>query len=79
MPFNYEFTRLLKDTPIADLSNCPHTRNAGSCTAASFLKEFTEGLPFIHLDIAGTASNEKNTRGKGVMIKSLFEYCASLQ
>jgi len=25
------------------------------CTAAMFLKEFTGGLPWAHLDIAGTA------------------------
>ena len=30
-------------------------RGAGACTAAMFLKEFTGGLPWAHLDIAGTA------------------------
>ena len=30
-------------------------RPAGSITAAMFLKEFTGGLPWAHLDIAGTA------------------------
>ena len=28
---------------------------AGAVTAAMFLKEFTGGLPWAHLDIAGTA------------------------
>jgi leucyl aminopeptidase len=30
-------------------------RPAGACTAAMFLKEFAGGLPWAHLDIAGTA------------------------
>ena len=34
-------------------------RPAGSITAAMFLKEFTGGLPWAHLDIAGTAWAEE--------------------
>ena len=39
---------------IADFTNTGG-RPAGSITAALFLKEFTGGLPWAHLDIAGTA------------------------
>jgi leucyl aminopeptidase len=39
---------------IADLMNTGG-RAAGSITAAMFLKEFTGDLPWVHLDIAGTA------------------------
>ena len=39
---------------IADFSNTGG-RAAGSITAALFLKEFTGDLPWVHLDIAGTA------------------------
>jgi leucyl aminopeptidase len=39
---------------IADLMNTGG-RAAGSITAAMFLKEFAGGLPWAHLDIAGTA------------------------
>ena len=39
---------------IADLMNTGG-RAAGSITAAMFLKEFTGGLPWVHMDIAGTA------------------------
>jgi leucyl aminopeptidase len=39
---------------IADMMNTGG-RAAGSITAAMFLKEFTAGLPWAHLDIAGTA------------------------
>jgi leucyl aminopeptidase len=39
---------------IADLANVGG-RPAGAITAALFLKEFTGGLPWAHLDIASTA------------------------
>tara|TARA_B100001248_G_scaffold260915_1_gene250519 strand:+ start:7961 stop:9424 length:1464 start_codon:yes stop_codon:yes gene_type:complete len=43
---------------FADLSNIGSTRNAGSATAAAFLKEFVpEEIPYAHFDIAGTAWN----------------------
>jgi leucyl aminopeptidase len=31
---------------------------AGTITAAAFLKQFTEGVPWVHLDIAGTAYDD---------------------
>ena len=39
---------------IADMINSGG-RAGGACTAAIFLKEFTNDLPWAHLDIAGTA------------------------
>jgi leucyl aminopeptidase len=39
---------------IADLMNTGG-RAAGAITAAMFLKEFAGDLPWVHLDIAGTA------------------------
>lgn len=48
--------QLLSD--IADLTNVGG-RPAGSITAAIFLKEFTGGLPWAHLDIASTAWAEE--------------------
>ena len=44
---------------IADMLNTGG-RIGGAITAALFLKEFTGGLPWIHLDIAGTAWAEEN-------------------
>jgi hypothetical protein len=35
-------------------------RPAGTITAALFLKEFAEGYPWVHLDIAGTAYTESD-------------------
>ncbi|HYM23963.1 MAG TPA: leucyl aminopeptidase, partial [Vicinamibacterales bacterium] len=43
---------------IADFTNTGG-RPAGSITAAMFLREFTGGLPWVHMDIAGTAWAEE--------------------
>jgi leucyl aminopeptidase len=53
MPLFDDYREQLK-SDIADMTNTGG-RPAGSITAAMFLKEFTEGLPWAHLDIAGTA------------------------
>jgi leucyl aminopeptidase len=53
MPMDEEYKEALKN-PYADIQNIGG-RPAGSITAAWFLKEFTGDLPWVHLDIAGTA------------------------
>lgn len=40
---------------IADMHNTSGTAAAGSVNAAVFLRQFTGDLPWVHLDIAGTA------------------------
>ena len=55
----------------------------GSITAALFLREFTEGLPWAHLDIAGPARSEKNyddvvPGATGFAARTLVERAASL-
>jgi leucyl aminopeptidase len=45
------------DSDIADVRQCPP--GPGGITAALFLREFTDGLPWAHLDIAGPARSEK--------------------
>ena len=76
MPFNNAFTRPLKKSLLADLINCVEKGSASSISAASFLKEFAEGVDFIHLDIAGTS--EIKARGFAqplpVMLNTLFEF-----
>jgi leucyl aminopeptidase len=53
LPLVEEYREQLK-SDIADFSNVGG-RPAGSITAGLFLKEFSGGLPWAHLDIAGTA------------------------
>ncbi|MBL8013401.1 MAG: leucyl aminopeptidase family protein, partial [Candidatus Omnitrophica bacterium] len=49
-------------SPIADLKNTSTIRGAGACTAAEFLRSFTEGTVWAHLDIAGSAFVENGGR-----------------
>jgi leucyl aminopeptidase len=53
MPTFDDYMEQLK-SEIADFTNTGG-RAGGSITAALFLKEFTGGLPWVHMDIAGTA------------------------
>ena len=76
MPLFDEYKEQLK-SDIADLLNSPG-RPAGAVTAALFLKEFTGGLPWAHLDIAGTAWAEESRAwapkgATGVMVRTLLE------
>ncbi len=53
MPMDEEYKEALKSA-YADLHNVGG-RPAGSVTAALFLRDFVDGVPWVHLDIAGTA------------------------
>jgi len=53
MPLFEEYAEQLR-SEVADMTNTGG-RPAGACTAAMFVKEFTGGLPWVHLDIAGTS------------------------
>jgi leucyl aminopeptidase len=54
LPLHAEFKELTKGT-VADLTNAASKRKAGTIYAASFLEEFVDDRPWVHLDIAGTA------------------------
>ncbi|MGH7663930.1 MAG: leucyl aminopeptidase [Gemmatimonadaceae bacterium] len=56
LPMWDDFKELIK-SDIADVRNSAG-RAAGSITAALFLKEFVDGYPWVHLDVAGTAYSE---------------------
>jgi leucyl aminopeptidase len=49
------------NSEVADMQNIGADREAGSITAAQFLKRFTNDVPWVHLDIAGTAWRKKGT------------------
>ncbi len=59
MPLPARYRKKL-DSPIADLKNIGPRGVAGSLTAGLFLKEFTGGLPWVHLDIAGTEHSDSD-------------------
>jgi leucyl aminopeptidase len=68
---------------IADLANIGG-RPAGAITAALFLKEFTGGLPWAHLDIAWTAWAEESQPWQpkgptGVAVRTLAELACAFE
>ncbi|MFN0088080.1 MAG: leucyl aminopeptidase [Blastocatellia bacterium] len=56
LPLTPEYREQIK-SEIADIKNVGG-RKAGTITAAYFLREFVDDVPWAHLDIAGTAWNE---------------------
>jgi leucyl aminopeptidase len=58
LPLWDEYRDLLK-SDIADMKNSGG-RGAGSIAGGWFLREFANGLPWVHLDIAGTAYTESD-------------------
>ena len=76
MPLYDEYFEQMR-SEIADMVNTGG-RAAGACTAASFLKEFAGGLPWAHLDIAGTAWADETKPWQpkgptGVAVRTLAE------
>jgi leucyl aminopeptidase len=65
LPLWDEYRDLMK-SDIADIKNSGG-RPAGSISAGWFLREFVDGFPWAHLDIAGTAYTDREdaTRVKG--------------
>jgi leucyl aminopeptidase len=59
MPICDKFDKMI-DTPNADMKNIGG-RYAGSSTAAQFLQRFANNVPWVHLDIAGTAMGSPKT------------------
>ena len=71
MPISKGYHELLKST-VADMKNTGGPL-AGASTAAAFIENFIEkDTKWIHLDIAGTASNKK-FEATGVMVKTFTE------
>ena len=78
MPLPVELLASL-DSPVADLANIGD-RMGGMLVAGLFLKEFvSDELPWLHLDIAGPAYNEKAPHGytpvggTGIALRSLVQ------
>jgi leucyl aminopeptidase len=77
LPLDDEYKDQIKSN-IADIMNTGG-RWGGAITAAKFLQEFAEEMPWIHLDIAGTAWMEEAkpwiAKGpSGIAVRSLIEF-----
>jgi leucyl aminopeptidase len=81
MPLVESYRRDL-DSKVADLRNVTSHRHAGAIMAALFLREFVDGLPWAHLDIAGPARADRNyddvvPGASGFAARTLVELAAS--
>jgi leucyl aminopeptidase len=54
LPLHPEYAEMIKGR-YGDIVNATEDRKAGSITAAEFLRRFVDDVPWVHLDIAGTA------------------------
>lgn len=77
MPLDESFHEDIKWSKTADLANYAPGKCAAASTAACFLEEFiSEGTPWIHLDMVGTAvqsgdSKEQQEGATGAMISTV--------
>lgn len=81
MPMPEEYKEQNK-SEIADIKNTGD-KYGGAITAALFLAEFVDNTPWVHLDIAGTASSSKESGyvvkgATGVGVRTLVELALSL-
>ncbi len=76
LPLHPEYADLIKGK-YADLDNAPEVRKASSITAAEFLHNFVGEVPWVHMDIAGSAWGlGRPYAGKGASgfgVRSLIE------
>lgn len=71
------------NSPIADFRSVGAGWSGDTIRAAAFIREFTEGVPWLHLDIAFNASTDAERPytpigGTGVMVRSLLRYLEGL-
>ncbi|MCA8996584.1 MAG: leucyl aminopeptidase [Planctomycetaceae bacterium] len=80
MPMFDFFDEQLK-SDFADMKNVG-TKWGGAITAAKFLERFVDGVPWVHLDIAGPSYGEspkpwRDVGGTGAMVRTLVELARS--
>jgi leucyl aminopeptidase len=84
MPIPEQMVERVHTTKIADLSQHDWIRWGGGLFAAAFLREFTAGKPWAHLDIAGPSFNSGgpsghvSSGGTGVAVATLVEFARAL-
>jgi leucyl aminopeptidase len=73
LPLHEEYREMIKGR-FGDLNNAPEERKAGTIIGATFLQNFVGEVPWVHLDIAGSAWNlgrayaPKDASGYGVRL-----------
>lgn len=80
LPCEDSYINLL-DSKVADIKNSGE-RLAGTIVAGLFIKDFTEDIPWVHFDIAGTAWTDKKLKysapgGTGAGVSLIYNYFKS--
>jgi len=84
MPIPEQMRERITSSKIADLAQHDWVRWGGGLFAAAFLREFTAGIPWAHLDIAGPSFNSGGawghvtSGGTGVAVATLVDYARTL-
>jgi len=82
MPMDDDYEEMIKSN-IADIRNTGSGKGGGAITAAWFLKEFAEDVPWVHLDIAATCWVDEGrpwlAKGPtGVAIRSIIDFALKM-
>jgi leucyl aminopeptidase len=84
MPIPAHMDERIHSSKVADLAQHDWVRWGGGLFAAAFLREFTGGLPWAHLDIAGPSftsggpSGHVSSGGTGFAVTTLVEYARAM-
>jgi len=84
MPIPEVMRERITSSKIADLAQHDWVRWGGGLFAAAFLREFTAGIPWAHLDIAGPSFNSGSAwghvtaGGTGVAVATLVDHARAL-
>jgi len=84
MPIPDEMSERIHSSKVADITHYDGVRWGGGLFAAAYLREFTAGLPWGHLDIAGPSFNSGGPQGhltsggSGFGLATLVDYVDSL-
>ncbi len=75
LPLFNKYKKYLKSN-IADIKNCSNTPYGGTIIAACFLSYFAKKYKWAHIDIAGTAYNNKGSTGQpiNIIVQFLINY-----
>lgn len=83
MPIPDEMAERIKSSKVADIAQHDWVRWGGGLFAAAFLREFTAGIPWAHLDIAGPGYNTGGpygytpSGGTGFGVATMVEFVAA--
>ncbi|QOR66059.1 leucyl aminopeptidase [Cytobacillus suaedae] len=78
LPITEKHKERVRKSPVADLNNSPG-RDGHAIFAGTFIGEFAEDTPWVHLDIAGTATTNAAydlgpSGATGVMVRTLATF-----